>query len=108
MSRGTALSACPTDQAKPDEVVASALKPRPCSQRADPSFHGLGIIQQPDSCSLRKVRRLSATDGRGMDGSPWSHDPEKWVPVFGQDHAQTIPPRMAHPPAPQQCILLIS
>src|SRR3954467_675616 len=71
ISTPTALSACATDHAKPDDVDASALKPSPCSQRADPTPHGFGMTKQPDVCSSRNARRLSAMDGRGM-GSPWA------------------------------------
>src|SRR5712671_6105724 len=70
MSTPTALSAYPTDQAKPEDVDASALKPSPCSQRAEPTSHGLGITKQPDLCSSRNAWRLSVTDGRAMAVSP--------------------------------------
>src|SRR5215470_9627038 len=36
--------------------------------------------------SLRQVRRTLKPWGAG------EHDPEKWVPVFGQDHAQKTQP----------------
>src|SRR5436305_682178 len=89
MSTPTALSAYPIDQAKPDDVEASALKPRPCRYRAEPTSHGFGITKQPDSCSLRNARRLSATDGRVMGGSLLDGG------------------RVAHPPPPGQCISLM-
>src|SRR5579859_4212042 len=44
--------------------VGSALKLRRRRCRALPTFHGLGMTKQPLSCSLRKVLRLSAVDGR--------------------------------------------
>src|SRR5215208_275534 len=66
LSTPTAVSACPTDHANPDEVDASALKRNPCSQRAEPMSQGLGMTKQPDACSSRNARRLSTTDGRGI------------------------------------------
>src|SRR5437773_6519175 len=43
--------------------------------------------------ALRLARRSSATKGKisaitDIDKSRREHDPEKWEPVFGQDHAQ--------------------
>ena len=50
--------------AAPEEVDASALKPRPWRYRALPTSQGLGMTKQPDSCSLWNARRLSAMLGR--------------------------------------------
>src|SRR5690606_30202026 len=43
------------DQAMPELVVASALKPRLCRNLALPASQGLGRIKQPFSCRARKV-----------------------------------------------------
>src|SRR5215510_4602061 len=77
MSHGTTPSAKPSAWAKPELVVAKALKPRPCRRRAVPTFHGLGMMKQPERCSSLKVRRLSATDGRDMGLPPFSVPPLK-------------------------------
>ena len=56
MSRGTAHSASgsPRENAKPELVVASALKPRCARYCAVPMSHGFGMTKQPLSCSRRK------------------------------------------------------
>jgi hypothetical protein len=41
------------DQAKPELVDASALKPIPCNSFALPASHGFGSTKQPLSCSFR-------------------------------------------------------
>src|SRR6185437_7829843 len=51
------LSACARDHAKPELVVASALKPSAASACAEPASQGFGIRKQPDSCSLRNAAR---------------------------------------------------
>src|ERR1700722_988288 len=55
-----ALSAKPMLQAAPALVVASALKPRPRSQRAEAKSQGFGRTKQPLSCRRRKAAILSA------------------------------------------------
>src|SRR6185437_8862879 len=51
------LSAFARDHAKPELVVASALKPSAASACAEPASQGFGIRKQPDSCSLRNAAR---------------------------------------------------
>src|SRR5919198_4456980 len=51
----TPLSRRPSDQAKPELVVASAGNPRFARTRALPTSHGFGMTKQPDWCSRRKT-----------------------------------------------------
>src|SRR5207244_9556321 len=50
----------------------------------------------PPKASATPARRLAATAGSPRlhpEARSWTlleHDPEKWVPVFGEDHAPTI------------------
>ena len=64
MSREMPLSGRPCDQAKPELVVASALKPRLCRYSALPTSQGFGMTKQPASCICRKVWRFSSMLGR--------------------------------------------
>src|ERR1700730_6386450 len=73
MSRDMPPSGRPCDQAKPELVVASALKPRLCRNRALPTSQGFGMTKHPASCNCRKARRLSSMLSRAsvMENSRW-------------------------------------
>ena len=47
----------PSENAKPELVVATARKPSDSSRRAEPASHGLGMTNVPDSCRARTRRR---------------------------------------------------
>lgn len=49
------MSGKPLENARPADVVASALKPICCKHFALPISHGFGRTKQPDSCNVRKV-----------------------------------------------------
>src|SRR5215469_10888258 len=68
-SSPTPLSGSANDQAQPELVVASALKPAACSHWAEPTSQGLGMTKQPDSCSRRKLARRSAMEAAMGGGS---------------------------------------
>ena len=53
-SRVAAPSRRPSVKAKPELVLASALKPRPARTFAEPTSHGLGMTNGSPSCSARK------------------------------------------------------
>ena len=38
---------------------------------------------------MREVHHRRSVPVAGQDGGGLAHDPEKWEPVFGEDHAQT-------------------
>src|SRR5436190_23762184 len=50
----TSPSARPSENANPELVVASALKPSSSSMRAEPASHGFGITNGSPSWSARK------------------------------------------------------
>jgi hypothetical protein len=41
------------------------------------------------SCKFGKPRQACLNSTVCRDGRALEHDPEKWIPVFGKDHAQT-------------------
>jgi hypothetical protein len=44
----------------------------------------LGIVSMLSAVLTRIIRRLRSPGARARE-----HDPEKWTPVFGKDHAQS-------------------
>ena len=72
---------------------------RPEFRRGDPRPHPARAHRRPEGRRRRRPvlrlpgRRLRHRTGalrrRRHHGEPIKHDPEKWLPVFGKDHAQT-------------------
>ena len=58
-------SARPIVNAKPELVVASALKPSDSSTFAEPVSHGLGMTNGSPACSARNAAPFSAVVVRG-------------------------------------------
>src|SRR3954470_23085134 len=58
VSRDAAPSGRPCDHAKPELVVASALKPRPARNMALPTSQGFGMTKHPWAWSTRKSARF--------------------------------------------------
>jgi hypothetical protein len=58
-----ARRARPMVKAKPELVLASALKPRPARTLAEPASHGLGMTNGSPSCSARKSAPFSCCVG---------------------------------------------
>src|SRR5271170_7403555 len=47
-----------------------------------------------DGCAAHRLRHAVARRAEAAAADAVEHDPEKWIPVFGKDHAQKIsPPR---------------
>src|SRR3954453_21598072 len=66
----TSPSPRPSLNAKPELVVASALKPSPSSTRAAPASHGLGMTNGSPWCRARNAAPLSAWSVmRGASGA---------------------------------------
>src|SRR3954451_19600249 len=107
-SRVTSPSARPSVNAKPELVVASALKPSSSSIRAEPASHGFGITNGSPSwrarnssalgelvligCNRALVALLVGGTRRRVDRAPHLVNPERPGPVaqargHGQRHA---------------------
>jgi hypothetical protein len=51
--------------------------------------HGCDLVMHHSNRVVRILRRRGGAIGRDSEIFVLKHDPEKWTPVFGKDHAQT-------------------
>src|SRR5262245_58190070 len=56
---------------------------------------GCGAPMRHSPCGARRHRSMWPRRAKRWPQQVRSHDPEKWTPVFGQDHAQTKNRRMS-------------
>jgi hypothetical protein len=73
----------------------SGVPPKPglCEDRTCPATPAPLEFQQRVACDAVKDKPIAPADKR-MDPE---HDPEKWVPVFGKDHAPPKSSKSSHP-----------
>src|SRR5450432_2100815 len=82
----------PSVNAKPELVVATALKPKAANTRADPASHALGITNGSPACSAAKASPFAARLRIGdpqhdLAGLPAGHAPlERLAPLGEREH----------------------
>jgi hypothetical protein len=80
--------------------AVSGLLPRPASEIRDPAQQPLTRISEAKGryllyiilvplFDLKLLTEFASNAGGSFKSAALEHDPEKWKPVFGKDHAQT-------------------
>ena len=81
----------PSVNAKPELVVASALKPSASSTRAEPASHGFGITNGSPSCSAANAAAFSGlAHGAAASASTASPCSAKWRTSPARDESSSL------------------